>query len=244
MMGGYGSLPTVAQGAPYLALDTPGDAHESYALAKKGGTEEMTLEAVRNDDMGVIQRVPGKLAKAGKRTLSEFVAAFFSGNPAMSDGDAWFHSNHANLGSTALSADALAATRLLMLKRTELTSGKRLGIPPRNLLVPLDLEETAFNLFRKQTNNDTDFVEAMQMRVIPIWAWTDATDWVAMVDPMEIPSLEIGFLDGAEEPSLFVQDSPTAGSLFTHDKITYKIRHVYGGVPTDHRGVYKHVVAN
>lgn len=241
-MGGYGSLPTVAQGQPYLALTSPGDEHESYAVGKKGGTEDLTLEMVRNDDMGVVQRIPVKLARAARRTLSEFVAAFFSSNPAMSDTKAWFHADHSNLGSTALDATALAATRLLVMKHGELTSGKRLGIPPRNLLVPLDLEETAFNLFRQTTNNQADFVEAMQMRVIPVWAWTDASDWYVTVDPMEIPFLEIGFLDGREEPDLFVQDSPTAGSLFTHDKVTYKVRHIYGGAPTDYRGVYKHAV--
>jgi len=40
-----------------------------------------------------------------------------------------------------------------------------------------------------------------------------------------------------------VQDNPTVGSLFASDKITYKIRHIYGGAVTDFRGLYKAVVA-
>ena len=38
----------------------------------------------------------------------------------------------------------------------------------------------------------------------------------------------MGFLDGREDPELFVQDAPTVGSLFSSDEITYKIRHIYG----------------
>jgi hypothetical protein len=49
-------------------------------------------------------------------------------------------------------------------------------------------------------------------------------------------------MDGREEPELFVQDNPTVGSLFTNDKITWKIRHIYGGNVTDFRGGTKAVV--
>ena len=38
-----------------------------------------------------------------------------------------------------------------------------------------------------------------------------------------------GFLGGREEPELFVQDMPNVGSMFSNDKLTYKIRHIYGG---------------
>jgi hypothetical protein len=44
-----------------------------------------------------------------------------------------------------------------------------------------------------------------------------------------LPVLEVGFLDGQEEPELFVQDQPNGGSMFSNDKLTYKIRHIYGG---------------
>ena len=76
-----------------------------------------------------------------------------------------------------------------------------------------------------------------------MWYWTDANDWYLAADPDDIPCIEVGFLDGREEPELFVQDNPTVGSLFTHDKIAYKIRHVYGGDVLDHRGLYKAAVA-
>jgi len=60
---------------------------------------------------------------------------------------------------------------------------------------------------------------------------------------MDVPTIEIGFLNGREEPELFVQDEPTNGSMFSNDKITYKVRHIYGGAVLDYRGLQGNVVA-
>ncbi len=242
-LGGYGDLPGVSQGYPYEPLTTPGDEKATYAVTKRGGTEEVTLEGIRNDDVGVIRQLPIKLSRAAKRTLSKFVLDFVKDNPTLYDAVAFFHATHGNLGSAALSAAAVAAARLAVLKQTELSSSDRIGVPPVNLWVPFDLEEAAFDLFRRATNNDTDFVESLQMRVQPVWYWTDATDWAVSCDPNEVPGVEIAFLDGNEEPELFVQDNPTQGSMFSHDKVTYKLRHIYGGNVLEYRGWYKAVVA-
>ncbi len=242
-MGGYGDLPDVSENDAYASLTSPTDEKATYAVSKRGGTETISLETIKNDDMSVVQRIPMKLSRAAKRTLAKFVLDFIKTNPAIYDGDALFHANHNNLGSSALGAASLAAGRLAMLQQTELDSGDRLGIPAKNLLVPTDLEETAYDLFRRTTNNDTDFVESLQMNVLPIWYWTDANDWAITADKDDIPLIEIGFLDGNEEPELFVQDTPNQGSLFSNDQIIYKIRHVYNGAPQDFRGFYKSVVA-
>jgi len=55
--------------------------------------------------------------------------------------------------------------------------------------------------------------------------------------------LEIGFIDGKEDPAVLVQDAPGVGMVFTRDRITYKVRHEYGGAVIDYRGFYKAVVA-
>jgi hypothetical protein len=60
--------------------------------------------------------------------------------------------------------------------------------------------------------------------------------------PDDIQTIELGFLDGQQEPQLFVQDMPNVGSMFTNDKLTYKIRHIYGGGVIDYRGADKEVV--
>lgn len=242
-IGGYGDLATVAQGDPYLAVTSPGDEKATYAVVKKGGLEDVTLEAIKSDDVGAIRRIPISLSRAGKRTLAKFVLDFLRTNPTIYDGVALFHATHGNLGAAALDAATLAAGRLAMLKQAEAGSNDRLGIGPKFLWCAPDAQEGAVNLFNRSTNNDKTFVQNLALQVIPVWYWTDVNDWCLSADPNDIPTVEIGFLDGNEEPELFVQDSPTGGSLFSHDKITYKIRHIYGGNVLDYRGLYKAVVA-
>lgn len=240
--GGYGDLPTVAENGAYTALTSPTDEKATYAVGKKGGTETVSLEMIKNDDVGAIRRIPGRMTRAAKRTLGKFVLDFIANNPLIYDGVALFAAGHNNLGTTALSASSLAAARLAMLKQTEAGSNEALSIPPVNLWVPFDLEETAVDLFRRNTENDTNFLQSLSLNVIPVWYWTDTNDWAISADVRDIPIIEIGFLDGNEEPELFVQDSPTNGSLFSNDQITYKIRHIYGGNVMDYRGLHKNVV--
>lgn len=228
-IGGYGNLPAVAESGGYVALTSPGDDKASYAVTKRGGLESLTLEMIKNDDVGAIARIPQELALAAANTLYEFVFDFYRTNPNAWDGVALYHATHNNLFTTAFSAAEFAVHRLAMLKQTRAGSLKRLATAPKFVMVPFELEEAAFNAFVRNQNLDKTFVQSNVPEIIPVSYWTDATDWVTLADPNRLPVLEIGFLDGKEEPELFVQDSPTQGSLFSNDKVTYKIRHIYGG---------------
>lgn len=247
-MGGYGDLPAVGQGAAYAALTTPDDTEATYAPTKKGGTEDITLEAIRNDDAGVIRRVPTKLSRAAARTLYKFVFAFLSSNAAIYDAIALFHATHANLGAAALAKATLQAGRLAMMKQTEAGSLEPLGIAPRFIIVPSDLEDSAYELVAQPnlagfTPTAPDSVRKQTWDIIGVKTWTDANNWYIAADPKDIPCIEVGFLDGKEMPELFVQDMPNVGSMFSNDKLTYKIRHIYGGTVTDYRGLWGAVVA-
>jgi hypothetical protein len=241
-MGGYGNLPAVAENGAYDPLTSPGDDKATYAVTKRGGTETISLEAVANDDVGMLRRIPLALATAAGRTLYEFVYNFLATNPTVYDGVALFHATHANLGTAALNAANFAAARLAVKKQTELTSAKRLGLTLRHLAVPSELEETAFDLFVRNTNNDETFVQSRKPTVHVVDYWTDTNNWFATADNAQVPLIEIGFY-GGEEPSLFIQDNPTQGSLFSNDQIKYKIRHVYSGAVRDYRGFYGAIVA-
>lgn len=240
--GGYGDLPIVAEGAGYTALASPTDEKATYAVAKRGGTEDITLEQIKDDDVGVIRRVPVKLARSAKRTLSKFVLDFIRNNPVIYDGLALYHASHNNLFTVALSLAEYGVHRLAMLKQTELSSADRIGIAPAFLLGPFDVEETATNLFTQGTENEKKFLSSIRPTVVSVWYWTDANDWATVADKNDVPFIEVGFLDGQEEPELFVQDNPTVGSMFSNDKLTWKIRHIYGGNVLDFRGTTKAVV--
>lgn len=241
-LGGYGNLPAVAENGAYAALTSPGDEAASYAVTKRGGTETISMETIANDDVGLLRRIPRALATAAGRTLYEFVYAFLDSNAAIYDTVALFHASHNNLGTAALDATSIAAARLAMKKQTELTSTKRLGITMRHLVIPSDLEEAAYNLFQRGTNNDATFVQSRVPTVHVVDHWTDANNWYAAADNASVPLIEMGFY-GSQDPELFVQDLPTQGSLFSNDQIKYKIRHIYSGAVRDYRGFYGAIVA-
>ncbi len=241
--GGYGDLPIVGERDPYPELISPSDESASYGVTKRGGTEDITLEMIKNDDVRSIQAIPKKMAQAAKRTLSKFVLDFLRLNPVIYDGVTLFHASHNNLGNAALSSSSLAAARSAMQKQREFGSNDPLGLTPKYLLVSFDQEESGYNLFRRGTNNDKTFVQSLDVEVVPVWYWDDINDWCAVADPAMCPTIEVGFLDGKEEPELFLQDHPSVGSMFSNDKLTFKIRHIYGGTVGDYRGIYKAVVA-
>lgn len=242
-VGGYGNLPAVAENGAYNALTSPGDEKATYALSKRGGTETISLETIANDDVGLIRRIPMKLGVAAARTLYEFVLDFLKDNAAIYDTVALFHASHANLGAAALADASFAAARLRMQKQAEADSSKRLGLVLRHVYVPLELEETAFNMFVRGTNNDETFVQSRKPRVHTVPYWTDANNWYATADKSQVPLIEVGFYGGQEEPELFVQDLPTQGSLFSNDQVKYKIRHIYSGAVQDFRGFDGSIVA-
>jgi hypothetical protein len=239
-MGGYGDLPTVAQGDPYGALGSPSDEEATYMVSKKGGTEEITLEAIKNDDVGAIRRVPVKLSRAAKRTLFKFVFDFLKDNAAIYDAVALFHSSHGNLGSAALDAANLNTRRVAMYKQTEADSAEQIGLVAKYVVVPIDLQKTAFDLVVTPNAGNyvptaPDFLKTLTWEMIVVPYWTDTNNWYEVADPKDCPTIEIAFLDGNEEPELFVQDMPNVGSMFSNDKLTYKIRHIYGGAVMDYR---------
>lgn len=244
-VGGYGNLSVVGEGDPYPEMNTPGDDEATWAVAKRGGTERITLEAIKNDDMRLISRIPTELALSAANTLYEFVFDFFRTNPVSWDGVAMYHASHNNLFTNALTLNEYKAHRLAMQKQTRAGSNKRLGNTPSMLLVPFDLQDVAYDLFVRGTNNDKTFIQTLNPNIVTVNYWSDGTDWVTLADPNRFGVLEIDFLDGREEPELFVQDNPTAGSMFTNDQVTWKIRHTYGGnwLVDGEKGTTKAVVA-
>lgn len=242
-MGGYGDLPVVAQDDPYNALTSPTGDVATYALSKRGGTEQLNIEAIANDDVGVISRIPLKLAQSAKRTLYKFLFDFLRTNPIIYDATALYTVGHGNLGTAALAPASFSAARVAMSKQAEKDSGAQLGLVLRHLAVSSDLLETAFDMFVRNTNNDETFVQSRKPIVHEVPYWTDANDWVATADKREAPLLEVGFYNGQEEPELFVQDQLNQGSLFSNDQIRYKIRHIYSAVIPDYRPHYKSLVA-
>lgn len=247
-IGGYGLLPTVNQGQPYQPLTSPGDEQAVYAVIKRGGTEDLTLEMIANDDVGSIRQIPRLLGLAAAITLYRFVWDIFPTNAATSyDSVALFAAGHNNTTAAALSQSALDAAWVKMRQQAAYgDSTNILSLEPKTLIVPTTLGPLGYQLTKSAvaipaTGNDpADRPNMYQgMDLIVIDYWTDQNDWFLASDPQMCPTIEVGFYQGREDPELFTQSDPNVGSMFDADKVTYKIRHVYSGTPIDHRGLQR-----
>ncbi len=242
-MGAFGSLPVVAENTPYNSV-APIDSAAVYTAQKRGNLVEISRETILNDDLQAIRQIPRKLAVAAAYTLAEFVYSILTGTGPIYDGSTLFtiSSPHNNQGASALSSSALQDGVTAIRKQTN-DKGKRLGLRPRFLIVPPELEWTALVVTQSANvpgspNND---INPMQGYVKPIVSAqiTSSSQWFLAADPREIDTIEIGFVGGQVNPALFIQDQPNVGANFTQDALTYKIRHEYGGAVVDYRGLYR-----
>jgi len=252
-MGGYGLLNDVAQGGTYQPTVSPGDEEATYAISKKGYLESITMEMIANDDVGAVRMIPTKIAKAAAITLHRFIYNFILNNDNVTyEAVNLFDAAHGNLQTAALDAASLLAARQDFQNQAPFgDSINIIGLTPKFMLIPFELEDTAFRLTTSATvigatNNaatEPNFHSRNNIEVIPVPYWTDANDWSLIGDPAAAPTMEVGFFNGQEEPELLIQDQPNVGSMFSADKITYKIRHIYGATVLDHRNMHKSVVA-
>jgi hypothetical protein len=245
--GYFSELPVVAEGGPYTEISKPTDERVNYAVQNYGNLLTISEQTIRNDDLGAIARFPGRLARAGRKTLKQYITNFFLNNPNYAaDSVAWFNSGHANLSATALSQDALIAAEIALYIQTEKDSGEQLGLTLDWIMVPIQLKALAIQINQTNTAGANAFYQrfgANNERIVVNEKLTDTNDWYYGTTPANAPFLEIGFLDGIEQPQIFLANNPTIGTQFTNDQLQYKVKHVFGGAIIDFRGVGKAVVA-
>jgi len=261
-IGGYANLPAVNQGAPYQPLTSPTNEEVTYSITKRGGTEDITLEMIANDDVRSISKIPQKLGFAAAMTLYQFAWDFITTNPTIYDSTALFtgtsgHANYVNNASgTALNQSALSAGRLLMRSQTGYgATNQFISLTPKTLVVVNDIEELAWQLVTSAVAlptaantppdstgaaNTPNLHQGLNLIVLDyVPNATSTTAWWLVCDPNMCPTIEIGFYQGRQDPELFTQSDPTVGSVFNADKVTYKIRHIYSGAVLDFRGMVK-----
>jgi hypothetical protein len=258
--GGISNLPSVSEGGTYSEL-VVGDVKETDAFTKYGGYVGVTREMIKNSDIQRIQAVPQALAIAALRTRSAAVSSIFTSNsgagPTLAqDSTALFHTNHANLGTTAFAAAEWKVVRSAVFQQTEITSGKPLGVFPRYALVPAEEYDDALAAFGYGEGYPTSYNvyaegrEFEDPRPVPLVVpdWTDANDWAAIVDPMVYPVIMMTYSQqpgggGHPIPELFSVVNETAGLMFTNDVMPIKVRDEFAVGVNGYRGIYKENVA-
>jgi ATP-dependent protease ClpP protease subunit len=210
-LGLFPNLLKVEEGAKY-EIGTVSDRKESIALATYGRVFPITRQAIINDDLGMLMRIPQRMGRGAKRTIGNLVFAVLNSNGNMSDGVALFHANHKNLlsgGSSALSVSSLDAGRTLMAKQKDPDSiAAALNIRPKTLLVPVALQGTALQLIKSETdpsqsNPGVKNKVANMVEDVVADARLDAasaTAWYLAAGPNDTDTIEVAYLNGQDAP--------------------------------------------
>jgi hypothetical protein len=251
-IGYYGDLPDVdPEAEDYQDLSEVGDEEITYAINQKGGLITITRKMVINDDLRAVQKIVSRAPRAARRTLAKRCWTPFTSNATYKgDSKAIFHADHGNLGATAYGIASALAAKTAMAEQTEPDSGERLMLRPVTVSFPSELFGIVKNVnsFNPQAveiaNGNSMFGFFQDDGLFENPFMTDATDWLMFADPNDCEILELAYLNGQQEPEMFVADQNTVGQMFVADKIQYKIRHEYECEVVDYRGAYKAVVAD
>lgn len=251
LVGGFGTFSTVTELQAYQESAIPDDWATDFAVAKYGGLLAISWETIVNDDVGLIRRLVSEYGIAMRRTHASYVYGLMTANPTMYDSLALFQlGTHANILTTAFGTGATATSRLetirtAMYNKTKPGTTAKLGLKPYHLFIPIDLYAAAVGVNQQQYNTNTFTPNTAwkmfgdsneRIHVVPFF--TSAVDWYVMGNTNDCPFIEMAYLNGKREPELLLQDQPTVGSVFTAEKITYKVRHIFGGVPIEWRNVH------
>jgi hypothetical protein len=224
------------------------ESRTNYKIKKFEKVFGIPWELLINDDIGAIKQQPQRWYRSAARTIAKFAVAFLTGRSASS------------AVTGALGETTLAAAINEFKKRTDSKTSEILGIAPKYLVVPPDLEITG-----KKILNSTNLIaigvgstaavqgsynavnkaeSGLELLVEPFL--TDPNNWYLVAEPADVPGIEIGFFRGGRQPRVFVKsasiqgnDNPFDHGDFETGSIMYKIQHIYGGQRIDDNAILK-----
>jgi len=232
-----GNLELVPEGGQFQQ-DFLGEASARTKVATYGKLFSLTRQAIINDDLGLFSKIATKYGSAAKRLVNKMVYAQLTGNVKMQDNVALFDSKHGNVAGTgeALSVKAIAKAITAMRRQKGITGDATLNITPKYLVVPPELEMTAYQIV-----NSTAAVDGVNSGVVNpykgrfvVVADAELTDaWYLVADASQHDTIEVTYLNGVETPRLETRQG------FDVDGIEYKVAFDCGVSALDFRGVFK-----
>lgn len=234
-----GTLELVPEGGQFKQ-DSFGEASARTKVATYGKLFSLTRQAIINDDLGLFSKIATKYGFAAKRLVNKMVYAQLTGNVKMQDNVALFDAKHGNVASTgeALSVKAIAKAITAMRRQKGIQGEATLNITPKYLVVPPELEMTAYQIV-----NSTAAVDGVnsgvanpykgRFIVVADAELTDPDAWYLVADATQHDTIEVTYLNGVETPRLETRQG------FDVDGIEYKVAFDCGVSALDFRGVFK-----
>lgn len=234
-----GNLELVPEGGQF-PQDVFGEASARTKVATYGKIFSLTRQAIINDDLGLFSKIATKYGSAAKRLVNKMVYAQLTGTVKMQDNVALFDAKHGNVATTgeALSLKAIAKAITAMRRQKGITDAANLNITPKYLVVPPELEVTAYQIV-----NSTAAVDGVNSGVVNPYKGrfvvvadaelTDPDAWYLVADASQHDTIEVTYLNGVETPRLETRQG------FDVDGIEYKVAFDVGVDAIDFRGLYK-----
>ncbi len=242
--GGFSDLVDVDETGEYQDGQLT-DAEKAYIQgSSQGRILNLSREMIINDDMGVFVSVSSKMGQAAGRTVEKRVYSTVTSNPALTqDSVALFHATHVNLASpgTVVSTQSFDDAAVAMSSQMDPAGNDFLDIVPAIWLGP------------RKYKGDADVVNASKYEVIPGTPQRfeipnksvglfqkivgtprlTGTAWYAFADPNVEAVIEVGFLDGIQEPQVAMEQN------FRSNGVAYRVSLDYGVAAVGYRGAYK-----
>lgn len=201
---GVSKFQEIPEGGEYKSTPIIQDEAATLQLKRFGQAHSITYEAIVNDDLGVFSRIPRIIGIDAQRFQSDTIWGLITSNAKAPDGENLFHNaKHGNnpTNGAAISVQSISAGRAA-LRRMKSPAGNPIGVAPRYLIVPPELETVAQQLvssiYAGQVGDVNVFSDSLE--VIVSNTLTDPKAWYLAADPNEITAdgLVYSYLDGNE----------------------------------------------
>ena len=235
-LGDFGYLPQVGEGEEYT-YGTIGDEGASVALATYGQLFSITRQAIINDDMNLLTKIPEKMGQAARATIAKLVFALLTGNAIAQDGKALFDASHKNT-LTGAALDVTSIDKAIQIMNGFVNArGEPLAIEPEFMLLPTSLYTRAKQVLGSASvegadansgiiNPIRDIVPALKSARLQV---ADPKSWYLI----NKEAIEVSYLDGIDTPYMEQQNG------FTVDGVSTKVRIDAGVNVIDYRGIVK-----
>ncbi|MCX4266243.1 MAG: Mu-like prophage major head subunit gpT family protein, partial [Firmicutes bacterium] len=221
-------------------FDEMQDTRVTKRIATFGREFGITRQAIINDDIGILTRIPEAYVRASNRGINKMVYQLLQDNDKIYDGKPLFDNAHKNLApaASALSIASLGEAKMMMRKQTNLRGMERLNISPKTLIIPPELEVAALQLMQSTADPNGNHAGVANifrnaLSIVVDAELTNPTAWYLAASPTDIDTIEVTYLNGDAMPKLESQVG------FDYLGIKYRIYMDYGVNVLDYRGLYK-----
>jgi hypothetical protein len=234
----------ILEGGEYKA-GTLTEGRATWNLATYGKKITVTRQAIINDDLDSLSRVPETLGRGCRLLESNLVWDLITngslGATVSLDGQALFHSTHNNTFTGATSVigiPGMSEAKVKLRKQADL-AGNRLSLRPAYMLVPLELETTALQFLFPTgyspaaltgASGPNPFAAGVELIVEPRLSDDSTAFWYVTASPNQVEMITFGYLAGEEGPTITTTEERDP------DGVELLVRMDFGATLSDFRG--------